>query len=348
MKTFLIFIFICFTLSAYSQCGLEISSRENGKIVYGTIPKMLGNINNGISVGISYQKIDELDFVALLIRSRKENLKDELKLTLENNKIIVGKLVKSTNGSLNTSDYTLGIYLVTKSDFNNLGESNLNKINFSYLSNSSDEIIVTSNADCLKSVIACLNANSIIKSSASNTLETEKLSSEILSKLDELDNKNGFRELQFGKEIDEIKEYKFGMKNVVNGEESYYILDKNMKIFDSPINYIKCSFLFGKLARIEIDNSTGSTVGVIDLLKENFGEPRTSNYGIGDRRSKEYLWEGKEVELLCNTYVDFKIDNLNINKLYSSGCTLIYKIKNYSAIQEEAKKQFLISKKRDL
>jgi len=354
MKAFFITLFISLTLSAYSQCGLEISSRENGKIVYGTIPKPLGNINKSVSVGISYQKIDNLDFVALLIRSKKEDLKEEIKLTLQNNKIIVGKIINSTTGFSQGSDYSLGIYLITKSDYNNLGLSNLKKINFKFISDHSEEINVMSNSDCLKTVIYCLSTNSQKASSnkVPNPVKLEVSTPNKVSTLDELDKKNGFRELQFGKEVGEIDEYKFKFEKEENGEKIYTIRDENIKINGVKVYVITCHFVFDKLVMLELLLSEESTYRAWDLLRESFGDPEISHPDpkyLGNGESMTfYSWEGKKVHLTHVDHVKNKLYNDILLNNDNDNRTLEYCCSNYSELKEEARKQFLKSKKSDL
>lgn len=157
-KQLLISIFVFLNLLTYAQCGLVISTRADGTKTFATIPKMIGHNNKNIQAGLSLESNNSSDFIGLTLRFKYHavKLKDEIYVTLMNNKVIIAKLINCTTTNLGGSEVSLGIYQLSETDLNNLGASEIKKIKFTFVTNISEEVLVSANSDCLKSVINCL------------------------------------------------------------------------------------------------------------------------------------------------------------------------------------------------
>jgi hypothetical protein len=169
------------------------------------------------------------------------------------------------------------------------------------------------------------------------------------SKLDELDKKNGFRSLQFGKSINEINEFKLEFNRRVDGESVYSISNPNIKINEVPVKSIDCYFIMDKLVQITLQldlwgRSGISASNVVDLLVSAYGTPQDSNPNIKIGSIKTiYInvksWVGKKVKLTYR-YVSSQDE--------PDAYFLNYEVIDYKVRQREAKNQDINTHKGDL
>lgn len=126
-------------------------------------------------------------------------------------------------------------------------------------------------------------------------------------KLDELDKKNGFKSLQFGKSTSEIFDFQLELKKKEEGIDIYSISNPNIKISEVPVKSINCYFIMDKLVLVNLSldvwgRTNISVTNVEDLLVNTFGTPKNSNpdLNIGSIKTifiNEKIWVGKKVKL---------------------------------------------------
>lgn len=114
--------------------------------------------------------------------------------------------------------------------------------------------------------------------------------------LDLLDEKNGFRDAKFGRDLKEFQNMVFigGKGNIKN----YMRTTDNLTIDNEKIDKIEYGFFKNKLYQVFI-TSTNTTAGmsIRMTLERAYGKPTKENKPLKYEAEATSLWEGKKVKL---------------------------------------------------
>jgi hypothetical protein len=111
-----------------------------------------------------------------------------------------------------------------------------------------------------------------------------------MTQINELVNKNGFKSFVFG---DAPNNYKNLMLEIdENNTKLYSSPEENVKINGVELEFVRVTFLKNKLSAISVQtkNSTGSNL--LNLLKQDYGEPSKINYS---KKVYEWVLQGMKV-----------------------------------------------------
>jgi len=336
--------FLLFAIDAFSQCNCEEIKRDDGtNILQCNVMQVASDQTTQIGLGAASN--GEGVFITLTVRfkNKAENIIKDLHIRLDDNNMISFPYVNSSLSYIGNSQVANGIFSVSEIQAPKLLKSAIKTISFNLTNGLQSTYQLDMNKDVLEKQIKC------IPLFQTNT------------KLDEMDKRNGFKTLQFGKSINEIYDYQLTFKSKSDGEEIYCISKPNLKIGKIPLKFIDCYFISKKLSKIIInldvfgrsDISSSDVKDFQNIMVENFGDPKTENFNpkFGDLTLDVFVtkqsWVGKEVRL---TYREIRYTDNIINNTPSN--TLEYEIIDYEAKQTEAKleenKQFINLHKGDL
>jgi hypothetical protein len=343
--------FMLLSITTFAQCNCEEIKRDDGtNILQCSVVQVASDQTTQVGIGTASN--GEGIFITLTVRFKNtaQNITKDLYIRLVDNNMISLPYVNSSLSYIGNSQVANGIFSLPAIQAHKFLKSAINTISFNLTNGLQRTYQVDMNKDVLENQIKCLPQ-----------FQTD-------SKLDELDRRNGFKSLQFGKSVADIYDFQLKPDSKKDGEEVYQISNPNLKIGKIMVKSIDCYFIDSKLAKITInlnifgqaDISSSDIENFQDILVENFGDPKVEKITFPDANDVFFKiklppeifvtkksWVGKKVRLI---YREIRYKDNIINNTPSN--TLEYEIIDYDVKQTEAKlnenKQFINSHKGDL
>ena len=156
LQTTSAFLILC-SANMNAQCNVKTNYRPDGIIVNYMNPNVIGK-GTGCELGISLST-DGSDFyfnTSVLYFNSPKKIEGELLIELSNNKSLMLQLFTSELATINGSDVSVSVFLLTNSDVYELSNNRLKKVVFKENGGRNQIVMVNQNSDLASKQIKCL------------------------------------------------------------------------------------------------------------------------------------------------------------------------------------------------